>query len=136
MKKFNLAIATLLIAGAGLTVSSCGKYDDGPGFSLLTKKMRLTGQWDPKEYVDSNGNTTSDNSSDYFEVKKDGTYTVTSGSLSINGTWEFTSNKEKIKTTYTSGNVSSSDEQTIDRLTNKELWLKDSDGSITKCEKK
>ena len=136
MKKFNLAIATLLIASAGLTVSSCGKYDDGPGFSLLTKKMRLTGQWDPKEYVDSNGNTTSDNSSDYFEVKKDGTYTVTSGSFSINGTWEFTSSKEKIKTTYTSGNVTTTDEQTIDRLTNKELWLKDSDGSITKCEKK
>ena len=136
MKKFNLAIATLLIASTGLTVSSCGKYDDGPGFSLLTKKMRLTGQWDPKEYVDSNGNTTSDNSSDYFEVKKDGTYTVTSGSFSINGTWEFTSSKEKIKTTYTSGNVTTTDEQTIDRLTNKELWLKDSDGSITKCEKK
>lgn len=136
MKKINLAIATLLVASAGLTVSSCKKYDDGPGFSLLTKKMRLTGQWDPKEYMDSNGNTTSDNSSDYFEIKKDGTYTYNSGSLSINGKWEFSSKKEKLKTSYTSGNTTYSDEETIDRLTNKELWLKDSDGNITKCEKK
>ena len=136
MKKFNLAIATILIAGAGLTVSSCGKYDDGPGFSLLTKKMRLTGQWDPKEYVDNNGNTTSDNSTDYFEIKKDGTYTYTSGSISANGTWSFTSKKEQLRTTYTVGNTENSDITTIDRLTNKELWLKDSDGNIMKCEKK
>ena len=136
MKNLNLAIATILIAVAGFTVTSCGKYSDGPGFTLLTKKMRLTGQWDAKEYVDSDGTTTTDNSSDYIEYKKDGTATYTTGSLSISGTWEFTSNKEKIKTSYTSGNLTTSDESTITRLTNKELWLKDSDNNVTKLEKK
>lgn len=26
-------------------LSSCGKYEEGPGFSLLTKKSRVTGKW-------------------------------------------------------------------------------------------
>jgi hypothetical protein len=136
MKKFNLAIATLLVAGAGLTVSSCGKYEDGPGFSLLTKKARLTGDWDAKEYVDSDGTTVADNSTDIATFDKDGSYHFTSGSISFNGTWDFSSDKEKLEVTYTSGSTSYTESQTILRLTNKELWLKDSDGDITKSEKK
>lgn len=138
MKKFRLLIATVLLTSAAMTVSSCGKYDEGPGFTLLTKKMRLTGEWDTKEYVDgSSGNTTADNSDAYVTIDKDGTYTYTDGSTSTTGTWDFSSDKERLKVTYTSGSFSISDESIILRLTNKELWLKDPDtGDITKSEKK
>ena len=48
MKKFkNLTYFTL----AGVTsmgISSCGKYEDGPGFSLLSKKARVAGDWKVK----------------------------------------------------------------------------------------
>ena len=48
MKNFkNLTYLTL----AGVTdigVSSCGKYEDGPGFSLLSKKSRVVGDWEVK----------------------------------------------------------------------------------------
>lgn len=136
MKKFRLATAAILIATAGLTVSSCGKYEEGPGFSLRTKKMRLTGDWDIKEYEDSDGDIEADNSTDFVTFDKDGTYSYTSGSISQSGTWDFSSDKEKIKVTYTIGNTSYSDESTILRLTNEELWTKDSDNNIIRFEKK
>lgn len=130
-------IATTAIVSL-LAVSSCGKYEEGPGVSLLTKKARLTGVWDVKEYISGN-TTTTDNSDDTFEVLKDGTYKVTSGSTSTEGTWEFTSDKEKIKTSFSytvfGSTTTITSESTIIRLTNKELWMKDEDGDITKAEK-
>jgi hypothetical protein len=97
---------------------------------------RLTGEWDAKEYVDSDGTTIQDTDSDYVTFDKDGTYTYTSGSTSQSGTWEFSSDKEKIKVGYTVGSTTFSSEVTIVRLTNKELWTKDDDGDMVKYEKK
>lgn len=136
MKTMNFFVAVAIAGSSLMAVSSCGKYDDGPKFSLLTKKMRLVGDWDAKEHIDSDGTSTSDNSDDIITFKKNGDYAYTSGNTSYNGTWEFTSDKEKIKTTYTSGNISISSESTILRLTNKELWVKDSNGDETKLEAK
>ncbi len=130
--------AFVLLGMASLTVSSCGKYDEGPGFTLLTKKARLTGEWDVKESVDGNdGSVTVDNTSDYVTFEKDGTYKYTQGSTSLSGEWEFSSDKERIKTSFTTGSTTYSAEQIIVRLTNKELWLKDPDtGDIYKAEKR
>lgn len=137
MKKIKLIVAIALLGTAGLTVSSCGKYDEGPGFTLLTKKARLTGDWDAKSYTDSNGNTVADTDDDFVTFDKDGKYTYTSGSFSQSGEWDFSSDKEKIKVSYTSGATTYSNETPILRLTNKELWTKDpDDGTITKFEKK
>jgi hypothetical protein len=135
MKKALLATTAIISL---LAVSSCGKYEEGPGVSLLTKKARLTGVWDVKEYV-SGSTTVTDNSDDTFEIIKDGTYKYTSGSTSTEGTWEFTGDKEKLKTTYSytvfGTTYTEANEVTIIRLTNTELWTKDADGDITKAEK-
>jgi hypothetical protein len=140
MKNLNLAIAALLIAVASFTVSSCGKYDEGPKLSLRTKKMRLVGVWDTKENVDPDGTTTTDNSTTTIEFKKDGSCTLASSDPNFTygyvGKWEFSANKEKVRATFTYGGVTTINESTILRLTNKELWLKDSDGYISKAEKK
>lgn len=140
MKKITLAIATILLAGTAITVSSCGKYEDGPSVSLLTKKMRLTGDWDAKSYTDADGNTVADNDEDDFVTfEKDGTYSATavgnSGSITQTGQWAFSSDKEKLIRGYTFGSTTINEEYTILRLTNKELWLKDSDGNTSKAEK-
>ena len=39
----KVLLAGGLATAVGLT--GCQKYDDGPAFSLLTKKQRLTGLW-------------------------------------------------------------------------------------------
>lgn len=138
--KTILTLATVVAATTFL--ASCGKYEDGPGFTLLTKKARITGEWDVKEFVDgSDGSITTDNSSATYLIEKDGTLTYTDGNVSTSGTWEFTSDKENLRviTTYTllGATITDTQESIITRLTNKELWIKDTDGSgdVTKLEK-
>lgn len=122
MKTMKWMVVTAILAGTTLLTPSCGKYEEGPKFSVLTKKMRLTGDWDAKEYVYDSGTIISENSDDILTFEKDGTARYSLGSFSFSGTWEFTSDKEKIRTVYSG----STDEATILRLTSKELWLRDS----------
>ena len=41
MKKIFYALTILV----GLQLASCGKYEEGPGFSLRSKTARLAGEW-------------------------------------------------------------------------------------------
>jgi len=132
----KLLLALMLLSAIVFSTPSCGKYEEGPGMSLLTKKKRLSREWDAKEYVSASGVTTADTDSDYLTFEKDGTFKITSDGVTVSGTWEFTSDKEKIKTVVTILNQTSTNEITILRLTNKEFWTKDSDGEITKFEAK
>lgn len=126
-----LTIALLIASTTFLT--SCGKYEDGPGFTLLTKKARLTGEWDAIEFENSNGIVTADNSNTTVKFEKNGRVILNEDGFSITGKWEFTSNKEKIK--ITSELLGDPEELTILRLTNKDLWTKDSNGGITRSKK-
>ena len=101
MKNFkNLTYLTL----AGVTaigVSSCGKYEDGPGFSLLSKKSRVVGDWEVKSIgADVFGSEYSVN----LSFEKDGSLMLTnsysyqgvSESYSYAGSWDFASDKEQL----------------------------------------
>ncbi len=44
MKK--ISVIFMIIAGLSIIIGSCGKYEEGPGFSLRTKTARLTGEWE------------------------------------------------------------------------------------------
>lgn len=131
----RILLASVLAAFAFAT-PSCNKYEDGPKFSLLTKKMRLVGEWDIVEYEDEDGNVVADNSSDSFTFERDGTYRANYGNLSYNGEWEFANDKESLAISYQEGNLTVTETRKILRLTNKELWLKDSDGDIIRAEAK
>lgn len=137
MKKSIKTVAFAAVAITALSLSSCGKYEEGPGFTVLTKKARLAGEWDIKEYVDGdNGSVTTDSNSETFIIDKDGTYTLKSGNVSYSGTWTFTSNKERIQSTISYFGIATINEYIILRLTNKELWWKDpNSGDIIKSEK-
>lgn len=134
MKK--LAIIFTILATTAMIFSSCGKYEEGPSVSLLTKKARLTGTW---ELVSSETNGTAIDFGDVVSkttLEKDGT-----GSMSISGSylgftynstsdleWEFNDTKEAIKVRFKEVDDTEWDEweeSTIIKLTNKELWLED-----------
>ena len=130
MKLFRIG-AFALMAVAAIAMTSCGKYEQGPGFSLLSKKARITGDW-TLDVVTVNG--AAQDISGYtvnVSIEKDGTFTVkwTSGGFSVEdkGTWKFSDDKTKLIVTDQDGDVSESE---IVRLANKELKLKDVDGTV------
>ena len=133
MNKNYIIILSLVIV---FSSTSCSKYEDGPAFSLRTKKDRLVGVWELDEYNNEN----IDN--EYvieWEFEKDGDFSQTqtysyngSGySYSYSGDWEFENNKEDIEITL----FNDSEDFEILRLTNDELWLEDSNGNEWEFEK-
>jgi hypothetical protein len=134
----RIAVAALLIGG--FTLASCGKYEDGPALSIRSKKARVAGDWMIEKYLEDGVDKTSDYrafiASETVTNEKDGTYTSSYTATSTfggatdtdNGTWEFISDKEQIKT-LSSASGSEADTMQILRLTNKEMWVKSVSGS-------
>lgn len=118
-------MAAVAIIAASIT--SCGKYEEGPKLSLRSKKGRLAGDW-LLQSVEVNGTAVNFTNSDYWTFDKDGTYKYTAGNLSVSGTWVFTDDKLGI-ITEVSGNKDTM--STLIKLTNKEMWFKDVDGANT-----
>lgn len=123
----------MLTAGLGIMFGtvSCGKYEDGPGFSLKSKKARLVGEWEVVE-VDKV------NIEDFnfaFEFEKNGdiefTYSYYGYSYTEKGDWEWEDGKSSLEIEldgYT-------EEWEILKLTSEELWFEDEDGNEWRCEK-
>ena len=91
-------------------LGGCGKYEEGPAFSLSSKKGRVANTWKFEKVFIYQGNNsgfipgaaatgtdlTSDYKDKYYEFKKDGTCIMTDGSSPILTTWLFASDKEDI----------------------------------------
>ena len=45
MKFKFLTVVLIALFSISSVLTSCGKYEEGPSFTLLTKKMRVTGEW-------------------------------------------------------------------------------------------
>lgn len=127
---------------------SCKKYDDGPKISLKSEQARLVRKWQVQvayysQFTDTPAtgvNQTITWQNLKLEFKKDKTYQLENYNLEQtektieNGTWEFTDDFSKVKTT---GTVMHYDAETnallsqdsknstwrIMRLTKKELWV-------------
>ncbi len=120
MKKF------LVLALLTLVVVSCGKYEEGPGFSLISKKNRITNTWTLSK-VEVNGQDQTPLSSTYtmkMTLKDDETlsanYTIFTVPYTTTGTWAFNADKSSLILTDNSGTSTN----TIVRLTNKEMKLR------------
>lgn len=133
----NYGKRTLFLAATVVTIlnfQSCGKYEDGPAFSLRSKTSRITGEW---EVVQIGADAYPQNGySIEFEFEKNGDFTFTYSygtySYSYLGDWEFSSNKEELDI-IVDGYVETYE---IKRLTNKELWLEDNTNQEWKLEAK
>jgi hypothetical protein len=137
MKKISLLLVTI----AMVSLWSCGKYEEGPMFSLRSKTGRIAGTWEYEKILENDVDVTSQSTagSTYeFTVERDGTYNtaysytilgqVISGDDS--GTWEFGDDQSFITK---SSNNNNSQTVTITRLTNSEFWTKrtNSNGDVT-----
>jgi len=124
-------IILILVASAALTISSCGKYDEGPGISLSSKTGRVANTWKLDKAFENGIDLTLEYKMDYplFEVTftKDGSYEILINGDRGVGSWVFDKNKEKIILTES---VSSYVEAwNILRLAKDELWITIIDGN-------
>ena len=106
---------------------SCGKYEEGPGISLLTKKNRITNVWSLASRT-INGNTTSlSNTTWTVTINDDDSYNSKATVFGItvlneNGTWKFSNDKLQLLTIPSGSSNTASWE--IVRLTKDELKLR------------
>jgi len=130
MKKL-LVISIIAI----LAFSSCGKYEDGPAFSLASKKSRLVNVWQLDKAFENGVEVqlSADDKDDYMEFTKDNKIkaTIVSGSQSttVEGTWEFDSKKENIITKITVMGITIEQTLKILRLKSNELWVEEKHGN-------
>ena len=128
MKKF-LVLALLLAF-----VVSCGKYEEGPGISLLSKKNRITNVWSLSSRMTNSQTTNLSNSTWKVEINDDETYNSQATYLGIpflneSGIWKFSTDKSQLLTTPSGS--SNTDSWEIIRLTKDELKLKYISGGDT-----
>ena len=136
MKKlFFIGLATLAVSSATLT--SCGKYEEGPGLALSSKTARLTGSWKLTAQTTNGVADALTGLTQTMEITKDGKYSVLISysymgfnyTNDFTGTWAFSDDKLNLITTVDC--LTGSDSQEILRLAGKELKLKSVDGSET-----
>lgn len=120
----------ILVFLSGLfLLGSCGKYPDGPSFSLATKKARMAGIWDLQETQTPDGNTYANNDDRTITLKKNKTMSIELANATYSGSWDFMSDHTQVRFDYNNFY----DYYTIRRLTKNELWLQESDnGNIMK----
>jgi len=128
MKKLSILFAAFAV----LFLVSCGKYEDGPGFSLRSKSSRIAGSWTVEKYTSDGVDYTSDLAGLTFAFTKSGSYTETYvylGQTSTDtGTWALTSNDEDLTVTYADGSIES---YKILRLTDSEFWFSQTSSGTT-----
>lgn len=129
MKKISLILFSVLALGL-VTFSSCGKYEDGPGFSLSSKKSRVVNTWVIEKYIENGQDLTSQVlpflGTYTVEFSKDGSYEILSDGDRETGTWSFDSKKENIELMENGSTTKYL--QKITRLTGDEMWLVEDDG--------
>jgi hypothetical protein len=129
MKKIVFGLFVLI-----LSLTSCSKYSDGPGFSLLSKKARLCNDWILLTQLKNEEDVTDETVSVKMTIDKDGTYSISStvdalGQLQgeySSGKWSFGDSKD-ILYFYESVNNQIDDEASrtfkIKELRNKQIKL-------------
>ena len=122
MKKTKIYLFLSIAVIISLAITSCGKYEDGPGFSLLTKTARMTNKWELKSV---NGQTNTGGEV-VWDLKKGGDVSFSFDGATVTGSWEFSSDKEDL-ILEADGDAAT---WKIRRLTNKELWLELEEGIL------
>lgn len=124
MKKlFSLGLVAMLALTA--VVSSCGKYEEGSKFTLLSAKARMVNSWDLVKYEVNNAAQDMGGSTLTWNLEKDGKATATwsSGGFSFSdiGTWELNSDKTDLILKDSNGDVETYE---IVQLKNKDLKIR------------
>ncbi len=125
-------IATVVFA---VSLTACGKYEDGPEVSLRSRKSRVDGDWKVTRYMVNGDDQTGSHNNDRYNFTKDGdvTYTYTDNGLSISssGTWDLVNDDEQLRTTTTVFGFTNTDNWTILELRNETMKLRKTEGNST-----
>lgn len=104
-----MIIYSFLFISLGAGFSSCGKYEEGPNFTLLSKKARITNTWKFTSWTQNGIELTPDPMfySLTMTLKKDGTFDAESimstQPLTYSGSWAFSGDKEDLILTDPTG---------------------------------
>ncbi len=132
---------TIAVIAAAALVStgfeSCKKYEEGPGLTFRSPEGRLKGMWKSTEIEDQPGANAT------FDFDKDGKFSGSAsysyGGINLDvpyaGTWELVNDNEDLELTYSILGDDYTDVLDIRMLSNKEMWLADEDGAVSKFEK-
>ncbi len=138
MKK--IAIILSIFAATTMILSSCAKYEEGPSFTLLTKKARVVGTWTVTEVTVNGDIQDLGGTVVKTTLEKDGTGTMSIvwGAITITNDleWEFDDEKEHLRTRTKETDETEFgewDEGEIIRLTNSECWVRtvETEASVT-----
>jgi hypothetical protein len=96
--------AVLSFLVIGLLFTSCYKYEEGPRFSLLSRKARLCNEWKLETYLDNGTDKTVESETTTLTIEKDGTYSISTvrnemGQIQSefsHGTWVFQDAKGQV----------------------------------------
>ena len=119
--------------------SGCKKYEEGPVFSLRSKKARVVNDWMVVKFYNNGEEQDLENTTIEIVYKDDNTgvekYTISSTfgthTVEFNFKWDFNSDKTKLLVTYLDddGNEEEDvEDYLILRLKENELWLEGQDG--------
>jgi hypothetical protein len=119
-----------------LTTTACVKYPDGPMIDLHSATERVANDWKIGEALENGKDVTVDYSKYELTLTKGGSanltakYKILGANLEFitDGTWAFVSNKEKISFDYKNDNADGVFK--ILRLTEDEMWLENSAGTV------
>ena len=126
MKKIISALVVVIIL-----VSSCKKYPDGPEFTLLTKKERISGNWKLEQVIVNGYDVTNAynlwyGSNYQLDIVKSGSYSVV-GNFPDHGIWNFVDDKSDVS--FISQEDKGTKTYKILRLESSSMWFQDVDSS-------
>ena len=121
---------TLLVVGFSAVLSSCSKYEEGPNFSLASKKSRMSRDWTLESTTVGGAKIACVNC---WNFNLSASAVASTNSAYANLSWQFSDDKDKLQFVASAGassgsnsvNVSVAYSYTILRLSSKELWIRD-----------
>ncbi len=127
--KYSFYILISLLAISSL--SSCDKYEDGPGFSLRTRKARMVNTWRIDRAYDDDQDVTEDYDNYRLDLGKSGSATLSAkysiGNVDFtgetNGSWDFVNDMEDLKLDFENDDFDET--YTILKLEHSSLWLRE-----------
>lgn len=100
--KFSFALLSL-----SLVLFSCAKYDEGPAFTLLSKKSRVSNHWELEKATANDEPWTPFYPLKEMIIAKDNTQTTIFRTLNVplelTGKWEFERQKEQLELLFDNG---------------------------------
>ncbi|MES2628662.1 MAG: hypothetical protein V4616_06800 [Bacteroidota bacterium] len=130
MKSISLKVLAVTLLGLSV-LPACNKYEDGPGFSLRTRKARMVNNWKIDRAYDD-GDEVTDNYDNYeldlgksesATLRSKGSFAGIDFNVSTSGTWRFINKDEELDLNFENDDFDQVYE--ILKLENDALWLRE-----------